>query len=42
MVEVVWCRETGQEYLVGVQILESDETDYLEWMDAVATALAES
>jgi|SRR5690554_1885992 len=42
MVEVVWCRETGQEYLMGVQILESDETDYLEWMDAVATALAES
>lgn len=42
MIEVVWCRPVPEGYLVGVRVLESDETDYLEWMDAVAEALAES
>ncbi|GHD45618.1 PilZ domain-containing protein [Marinobacter persicus] len=42
MIEVVWCRPVKEGYLVGVRVLESDETDYLEWMDAVAQALAES
>lgn len=43
MVEVVWCRpstETG--WLVGLQIVESDETSYLEWVEAVARAMSES
>ena len=39
MVEVVWCRETGEGHLSGVHIVPSDETDYLEWMEAVAEAL---
>jgi len=42
MVEVMWCRQTGHDYLVGVHVLESDETDYLDWMEAVASALADS
>ena len=41
MIEVVWCRPVEEGYLVGVRVLESDETDYLEWMEAVAEALAE-
>lgn len=40
-IETMWCRPVNQGYLVGVRVLESDETDYLEWMDAVADALAE-
>lgn len=40
-IEAVWCRPAEQGYLIGVRVLESDETDYLEWMDAVADALAE-
>lgn len=42
MVEVVWCRantETG--WLVGLQILESDDTSYLEWVEAVAKVMSE-
>ncbi|WP_372971569.1 hypothetical protein [Marinobacter sp.] len=42
MVEVVWCRpadDTG--WLVGLQILESDDTAYLEWVEAVARAMSE-
>jgi hypothetical protein len=37
----MWCRPVNQGYLIGVRVLESDETDYLEWMEAVADALAE-
>lgn len=40
-IEAMWCRPVNQGYLIGVRVLESDETDYLEWMDAVADALAE-
>lgn len=40
IVEVVWCRSADYSYLVGVHLLESDETDYPDWMDAVARALA--
>ena len=40
-IEVKWCRPVEQGYLVGVGVLESDETDYLEWMEAIADALAE-
>lgn len=42
MVEVVWCRpDDGGEWLVGLQILESDETEYLEWVEAVARAMSD-
>lgn len=41
MVEVMWCREAEGGYLVGIRVLESDDTDYLDWMDAVAAALSE-
>jgi hypothetical protein len=42
MVEVMWCREAGPDYIVGVHVLDSDETDYLDWMEAVASALSDS
>lgn len=38
-VEVVWCRPDEQGYLVGVKIIESDQTAYVEWVDAVANAM---
>ncbi|MGO1461004.1 MAG: PilZ domain-containing protein [Marinobacter sp.] len=41
-VEVVWCRKEGQCYLVGVRIVESDQTAYVEWTDAVANAMKSS
>ncbi|MBB5320627.1 PilZ domain-containing protein [Marinobacter oulmenensis] len=41
IVEVIWCRpaEDGG-YLMGVKVLESDDTDYLDWLEAVADALS--
>lgn len=42
MVEVVWCRPADAGgWLVGLQILESDDTAYLEWVEAVARAMSE-
>ncbi|MBN8238160.1 PilZ domain-containing protein [Marinobacter nauticus] len=41
-VEVMWCREAEWGNLIGVRVLESDETDYLDWIEAVARALSES
>ena len=42
MVEVVWCRPADASgWLVGLQILESDDTAYLEWVEAVARAMSE-
>ncbi|KPQ01459.1 PilZ domain-containing protein [Marinobacter sp. HL-58] len=43
MVEVVWCRpaEESGGWLVGLQILESDDTAFLEWVEAVARAMSE-
>lgn len=42
MVEVVWCRRADAGgWLVGLQILESDDTAYLEWVEAVARAMSE-
>ena len=41
-VEVMWCREAEWGYLIGVRVLESDETDYLDWIEAGARALSES
>lgn len=41
IVEVVWCRpEEGGGYLMGMKVLESDDTDYLHWLEAVADALS--
>jgi len=42
MVEVVWCRPHESAFLVGVKIIESDQTAYVEWVEAVATAMAGS
>jgi len=42
MVDVVWCRPAmAGQWLVGLRILESDDTSYLEWVEAVAKAMAE-
>ena len=41
MMEVVWCRPNDSAFLVGGQIIDSDDTAYVEWLDAVAKALAE-
>ncbi|MFP3978375.1 PilZ domain-containing protein [Marinobacter sp. KMM 10035] len=38
-VEVVWCRPERAGYLVGVQIVESAQTAYVEWTEAVASAM---
>lgn len=41
-VDVVWCRPSSNgSWLVGLRILESDETSYLEWVEAVAQAMSE-
>lgn len=39
IVEVIWCSEDVQGYLVGIRIIESDQTAYVEWADAVASAM---
>ncbi|MBU2955701.1 PilZ domain-containing protein [Marinobacter sp. F3R08] len=41
MVEAVWCRPHETSFLVGVRIIESDETAYVEWVEAVAAAMAQ-
>lgn len=42
-VDVVWCRPASPgEWLVGLRIQESDETSYLEWVEAVAKAMSEN
>ncbi len=40
--EVVWTepRESGH-WIVGIQIVESDDTAFVEWVDAVAKAMTE-
>lgn len=38
-VDVVWCQPDSSEFLVGVRIQESDETAYVEWVEAVASAM---
>lgn len=41
-VEVVWCRPTeGDRWQSGLKILETGDSDYLDWMDAVARAMEE-
>lgn len=39
-IEVVWCQPAGLEFLIGVKILNSDETAYVEWIEAIASAMA--
>lgn len=40
--EVVWCeRRTSQEYAVGLNVLDSDGSSFVDWVDAVARAMAE-
>lgn len=41
-VEVVWCSQYENGCLAGVRIIESDHTAYVEWTDAVASALEAS
>ncbi|WP_417544177.1 PilZ domain-containing protein [Marinobacter sp.] len=38
-VEVIWCRPDGTGYLVGVRIIECIQTEYVEWTEAVASAM---
>ena len=40
-VEVIWCRPNDGAFLVGMHIIESDDTAYIEWVDAIARAMAE-
>lgn len=41
-VDVVWCRPASEgQWLVGLRILESDDTAYLEWVETVARAMSE-
>lgn len=41
IVEVIWCRASEDGCLVGVRIIKSDQTAYVEWTDAVASAMEE-
>lgn len=41
-VEIVWCKPAGDgQWLVGLRILESDDTGYIDWVEAVARAMEE-
>ncbi|MFL1465606.1 PilZ domain-containing protein [Marinobacter sp. DUT-3] len=41
-VEVVWCHEGSPgEWLVGIRIQESDDTSYLDWVEAVSKVMVE-
>lgn len=41
-VEVVWCKPgTEGHWLVGLSIIESDDTAYIDWLEAVARAIGE-
>ena len=42
MVEVVWHKGEGARYLNGVRVFDSDGTDYLNWLEAVADAFSRS
>jgi len=39
MVEVSWCRPAEDGFRVGVRIIQSDQTTYVEWAEAVASAI---
>lgn len=41
-VEVVWCRASSSgSYLAGLQIVDSDDSSYVDWVEAVARAMGE-
>lgn len=41
-VEVIWCKPGPEgQWLVGLSILESDDTAYIDWVEAVARAMGE-
>jgi hypothetical protein len=41
-VEVVWCRTESEGLsLVGVEIQDSDDTSYVDWVEAVARVMTE-
>ena len=41
-IEVIWQKAEGARYLNGVRVFDSDETDYLNWLEAVAEAFSRS
>ncbi|HCW90960.1 MAG TPA: PilZ domain-containing protein [Marinobacter sp.] len=42
-VEVVWCKPASDgRWLVGLSIIESDGTGYIDWVEAVASAMGEN
>lgn len=41
-VEVIWCKPASDgQWLVGLSIIESDDTGYIDWVEAVASAMGE-
>jgi hypothetical protein len=41
-VEVIWCKPASDGlWLVGLSIIESDDTGYIDWVEAVANAMGE-
>lgn len=41
-VEVVWCEPRGHDgWVTGLKILPSDETSYIDWVDAMAKAMTQ-
>ena len=41
MVEVIWCRSDDDRWLIGAEIQDSDETSYVDWVEAVARVMTE-
>ncbi|MDC0661856.1 PilZ domain-containing protein [Marinobacter sp. SS21] len=42
MTEVIWCRAVEERcWAAGLKILESDETSFLEWVEAVGLAMGQ-
>lgn len=40
--EVVWCERRGPlQYATGLKVLDSDDTSFMDWIDAVARAMIE-
>lgn len=43
IVEVVWCEAREQnQHAVGLRVLDSDGTSFVDWMDAVARAMSQN
>ncbi|WP_336366581.1 PilZ domain-containing protein [Marinobacter sp. C2H3] len=39
-VEVIWCRPSENGFLVGLHVLASDDTGYVDWVEAVGRAMS--